>query len=137
VLPGHSQIEIFFVYIQTSDARTTMTRDDLAKLVLMEIDRQCEAVRSRPSPPAWKRWEVEDHDLDLRYGPSYTPAWFGELTATEAGRVRVLRTVYRLSAGGLLILAKSEGGRLERVRLTPSGREVVAELRGESAPVPT
>ena len=114
-----------------------MNRDDLAKLVLMEIDRRCEAVRFRPRPPAWRWWETEAHDLDLRYGAEYSPSWFGELAATEARRVRVLRTIYRLACSGLVVLVKSEGGRLERLRLTETGREAVAELRGAATPVPT
>lgn len=42
--------------------------------------------------------------------------------------MRLLRTVYRLAGAGLLTLVKSEGGRLERVRLTDEGRAAVAEL---------
>jgi DNA-binding PadR family transcriptional regulator len=49
----------------------------------------------------------------------------------EAGRVRALRTLYRLSADGLLTLVKSEhGNRLQRVKLTDAGRAAVAELAG-------
>jgi hypothetical protein len=113
-----------------------MTREDLARLVLIEVERQCEAVRSRPRPPAWQRWAVWEHEDDLEYGPRYTPTWFGDLTATEAGRVRVLRCVYRLADAGLLTIVKSEGGRLERVRLTPAGTETAAELRDAGTPTP-
>ena len=77
----------------------------------------------RPRPPAWKWWDVWEHDANLALGPRYSPTWFGDVTATEAGRVRMLRTVYRLADAGLLTLVKSEGGRLARVRLTVAGSE--------------
>jgi DNA-binding MarR family transcriptional regulator len=51
--------------------------------------------------------------------------------------VRLLRTVYRLAAAGLLILVKSEGGRLERVQLTKAGQDAVAELRKAGTPAGT
>lgn len=106
-----------------------MTRDDLARLALLEVDRQWEAARSRPRPPAWRCWALQEYENDLEYGPRYSPTWFGDLTGTEAGRVRVLRTLYRLADAGLVIVVKSEGGRLERLRLSPEGREAVASLR--------
>jgi len=63
-----------------------MNRDDLARLVLIEVEQRCEAIRSRPRPPAWQCWTVREHDDDLAHGPRYSPTWFGDLTATEAGR---------------------------------------------------
>jgi hypothetical protein len=105
-----------------------MTRDELAALVLLEVQRRCEAIRTRPRPPAWKWWEARDDDADRECGPRYSPTWFGGATATEAGRVRFLRTVYRLADSGLLTVVKSEGGRLERGRLTRAGRDAVTEL---------
>jgi hypothetical protein len=107
-----------------------MNRDDLARLVLLEVARQTEAARSRPRPPRWQTWNVWLYEADLEYGPKYSPTWFGDLTATEAGRVRTLRAVYRLSDAGLLLLTKSEGGRLERVQLTEAGQRAVDELEG-------
>src|SRR5262245_31569528 len=104
-----------------------MTRDELAALVLLEVERRCDAIRTRPRPPAWKTWEVRDDDDDREYGPRYSPTWFGDATATEAGRVRFLRTVYRLADAGLLTVVKTEGGRLERVRLTRAGRNAATE----------
>ncbi|QDV34100.1 hypothetical protein [Tautonia plasticadhaerens] len=106
-----------------------MNRDDLARLVLIEVQQRCEAIRSRPRPPQWKCWSVLKHDLDVAHGPCYSPRWFGDASATEAGRVRLLRAVYRLADSGLLTIVKSEGGRLERVRLTASGDEAATELR--------
>ena len=103
-----------------------MNRDELAAMVLAEVARQCDAIRNRPKPPAWKTWEAIPDDDDREYGPRYSPTWFGDATATEAGRVRLLRTVYRLADAGLLTLVKSEGGRLERVRLTKAGHKAVA-----------
>lgn len=105
-----------------------MNRDELAALVLAEVARQCDAIRSRPKPPAWQSWSVREDDNDRDYGPRYSPKWFGDAATTEAGRVRLLRTVYRLADAGLLTLVKSEGGRLERVRLTAAGRDAADEL---------
>lgn len=105
-----------------------MNRDDLAKLVLLEVMEQCEAILTRARPPAWQTWATRDHDADREHGPRYSPTWFGDLAATDARRVRLLRTVYRLAGAGLLTVAKSEGGRLERVRLTDAGRAAVEEL---------
>jgi hypothetical protein len=114
-----------------------MNRDELAALVLTEVARQCDAIHARPRPPAWQPWAVREDEDDREYGPRYSPAWFGDATATEAGRVRLLRTVYRLAAAGLLILVKSEGGRLERVQLTKAGQDAVAELRKAGTPAGT
>ncbi len=86
-----------------------MNRDELAAMVLAEVARQCDAIRNRPKPPAWKTWEALPDD-DREYGPRYSPTWFGDVTATEAGRVRLLRAVYRLADAGLLTIVKSEGG---------------------------
>lgn len=105
-----------------------MNRDELAALVLVKVAQQCDTIGARPRPPAWKTWETRDDDADREIGPRYSPTWFGDATATEAGRVRLLRTVYRLADAGLLTLVKSEGGRLERVRLTKAGRDAAAEL---------
>jgi hypothetical protein len=77
-------------------------------------------------------WHVvlgrELHDADREYGPRYSPTWFEDETATEAGRVRFLRTVYSLADTGLLTVVKSEGGRIERLRLTKAGRKAASEL---------
>ena len=112
-----------------------MNRDELAAMVLAEVARQCDAIRNRPKPPAWKTWEALPDD-DREYGPRYSPTWFGDATATEAGRVRLLRAVYRLADAGLLTIVKSEGGRLERVRLTKAGRDAAAELRKADTATP-
>jgi len=111
-----------------------MDRDELAALILLELHRRCEAIRTRPKPPAWKTWDVRDHADDIDYGPRYSPSWFGDAADTEARRVRLLRTVYRLADAGLVDIVKSEGGRLERLRLTKAGREAVAELRTAGTP---
>lgn len=103
-----------------------MDIDDLNEVVLLEIYRQCEAIRVRGKPAAWRSWEVNRDMDDREYGPRYSPAWFGD--GTEAARVRLLRTVYRLHAAGLVKAVKSEGGRLERVKITAKGAKVVAEL---------
>ena len=105
-----------------------MNRDELSAIVLAEVARQCEAIRNRPKPAVWKVWEISADADDREFGPRYSPTWFGDATATEAGRVRFLRTVYRLADAGLLTPEKSEGGRLERVRLTRAGWDAAAEL---------
>jgi hypothetical protein len=114
-----------------------MDRDELAELVLTEVQKQCDAARSRPRPPAWQTWLVCRHEADIVLGPCYSPTWFGNLTATEAGRVRLLRVIYRLSNAGLLTLVKSEGGRLERVRLTTKGIRAARSIRNAGTPTGT
>lgn len=105
-----------------------MSRDDLAALILRAVAQRQEEIDTRPQPPRWKVYEAAGDADDREYGPRYTPTWFGERGETEARRVRLLRTVYRLADAGLLAVVKSEGGRLERVRLTDEGRAAVAEL---------
>jgi len=61
-------------------------------------------------------------------GPSYTPWWFGHLTATNAGRIRVLRVIYSLINAELLTLGKSAGGRLERIHLTAKEHRAARSL---------
>src|SRR4051794_22354932 len=112
-----------FLPISHQTKGRAMNRDDLAGYVLMELEKQCAAVRARERPPKWQTWSLERYEDDLEFGPPYTPLWFGAVTATDAGRVRVLRTVYRLAAAGLLEIMKSPGNRLERVKLTPAGVE--------------
>lgn len=103
-------------------------RDELATMVLVELARREAEIAARPRPPAWKTWEAGPDADDRDYGPRYSPAWFGDTTTTEAGRVRLLRSLYRLAGAGLVAILKSEGGRLERIRLTPSGTRAVADL---------
>lgn len=109
-----------------------MNRDELTRLVLIEVARQCAAVLARPAPDLYQsdnlsRWR---HGEDVKYGPRYSPVWFGEIADTEARRVRVLRTLKRLAEAGLIVLVESEAGRLSRVRMTPAGLQAVAELTG-------
>jgi hypothetical protein len=106
-----------------------VNRDELDKLVLMEVKRQCDLVRDRPRPPAWQKWTVRLHELDLEHGPLYTPAWFADLAATNAGRVRLLRIIHKLAAADLLDAFRSAGGRLERVRVTAKGLRAVRSLQ--------
>jgi hypothetical protein len=77
---------------------------------------------------------VREDDADREHGPRYSPTWFGDATATEAGRVRLLRSVYRLAGAGLLTIVKSEGGRLERVRLTDAGGNAAELLKAGGVP---
>jgi hypothetical protein len=110
-----------------------MTRDDLAALVLTELSRREAEIAKRKPPPAWKKWEVGAFELDRDFGPKYSPTWFGDAAETEAGRQRFLRTVYQLERAGLVVLWRSEAGRLERVQLTAEGRAAVAELAATPA----
>jgi hypothetical protein len=103
-----------------------MKTGQLNEVVLVEIARQQRRIGRRPRPEPWRRWAVDRDQDDRTLGPRYSPSWFGEAAATEAGRVRHLRAVYALADCGLVQLVKSEGGRLERVRLTPAGRKAAA-----------
>jgi hypothetical protein len=105
-----------------------MNRDELYKIVLTTIMEQCEAARLRPKPPAWNPWAVREYAFDLKYGPKYRPGWFGRVTESEAGRIRILRSIYSLAEADLLDVLKSEGGRLKRVRLTAKGLRAVRRL---------
>ena len=106
----------------------TVTREQLAEVVIREVARRAAEVAARTPPPKWQAWAALLHDEEVRHGPRYSPGWFGGLADTEARRVRVLRTVYRLADAGLLHVVKSEGGRLAHVRLTDDGATAAAEL---------
>jgi hypothetical protein len=54
-----------------------MRRDDLAKLVLVTIQREVEAARLRPRPEEWKWWELGDYEDGLELAPSTLPAGSG------------------------------------------------------------
>jgi hypothetical protein len=112
--------------------------DDLAEAILICVSDRHEEARAAPRPPDWRRWEVERHEEDLRFGPRYsTVQWFGSLAASNAQRVACLRTVYRLGDAGLLeIIKKGWGDKVDRVRLTDAGRAVVAKLRKDDTPAP-
>lgn len=105
-----------------------MKTSDLREVVLVEIARQERRIKRRPRPKPWRKWDVWRDEDDRAMGPKYSSAWFSEATRSEAGRQRHLRAVYALAAANLVSLVKSEGGRLERVRLTRNGRKAVAEL---------
>jgi hypothetical protein len=107
------------------------TRDDLATMLLNELARRESEIAARPRPPAWKTWEARPDADDREYGPRYSPTWFGDRASTEARRVRLLRALYRLADAGLIDLTKSEGGRLERIRLTTAGKDAA---RGQPSP---
>jgi hypothetical protein len=112
----------------------TRTRDDLAAEVRTELARREAGIASRPRPPAWRTWDVRAGADDREFGPRYSPAWVGDAAATEARRVRLLRTVYRLADAGLLVTSTSEGGRLERIRLTADGRSAIAPATDGTTP---
>jgi hypothetical protein len=114
--------------------RCEMTRNDLAELLLVLIAEQHEKARCAREPAAWRKWDHEDWELDREYGPVFSSIrWFGTLADSEAARVRCLRTVYRLRDAGLAEVIKGESGlKIERVRLTERGWEVVQTLRSAS-----
>jgi len=99
------------------------TRDDLAAMVPAELARREAEIVARPRPPVRKTWEARPDADDREYGPRYSPTWFGDRVTTEARRVRLLRTLYRLGDAWLIELTKSEGGRLERIRRAAAGRD--------------
>jgi hypothetical protein len=105
-----------------------MSTGQLNEAVLVEIARQQRRIKRRRRPEPWRRWDVARDQDDRTFGPLYSPRWFGPAAATEAGRVRHLRAVYALADCGLVQVVKSEGGRLERVRLTPAGRTAAAAI---------
>ena len=125
---------------QTLDRGTMMSRhSDLTEAILICVAEVHEEVRAAPPPPKWRSWDYGRYQENLEFGPLYsTIRWFGALAASEAQRVACLRTVYKLAEAGLLEVIKSEwGGKVERVRLTDRGREVVASLRSrEEIPIP-
>jgi hypothetical protein len=106
-----------------------MSRDDLSATLLLEIAFRAEEARARPEPAAWRTWELDRWRADIELGPKYSPSWLGSHAATEAGRVRALRCLHKLAGAGLVDLVKSEGGRLERVQLTPAGAAAVDEMQ--------
>jgi hypothetical protein len=110
-----------------------MNRDELASFVLSVTAERCAEVQSRPRPPDWRVFEIERYEADQTLGPEYSPQWFGGVTQTEAGSRRVLRTIYKLSDAGLLTIFKSEGGRLERVRMTRKGLKAVKSIRNQDS----
>jgi hypothetical protein len=127
---------------QTPDRGTMMGhQNDLAEAVLLCVAEIHEEVRAAPPPPKWRAWDYDRYQENLEFGPPYsTIRWFGALAASEAQRVACLRTVYRLADAGLLKVVKNEwGSKVERVKLTDRGEEVVNQLRTcepatESAP---
>jgi hypothetical protein len=111
-----------------------MDRDELAGIVLAGVKRQCDEIRSRPKPETRQWWLFGQHELDLEFGPLYSPNWFENLTPTNAGRIRVLRVTYSLADAELLTLVKSAGGRLERIHLTATGQRSARRLENTKAP---
>jgi hypothetical protein len=101
-----------------------MHRDEAAARVLHEVARREAEVRFRTVAP-WQCAEARRHAAEKRYGPRYSPAWFGAAAASEAGRVRFLRAVHALERAGLLA-AKKVGRQLRHVRLTAKGRAAAA-----------
>jgi hypothetical protein len=89
--------------------------------ILAELAEREMEIATRPEPPSWRHWERVPLELDRELGPVYSPRWFGDETATNAGRQRFLRAIYALEQRGLLVIVRSEGGRLERLKLTEAG----------------
>jgi len=101
-------------------------RTEHARILIECLARQ-NAIAATPEPASWEWWNVREHRDCLTYGPRYEPAkWFGGLT--NAQRQRYMRAVYDLDAEGLLLAFKSEGNRLQRVKLTEAGLARAAKL---------
>jgi hypothetical protein len=113
-------------------------QNDLAEAILICVADIHEEARAAPPPPAWRTWDCERYRENLEFGPPFsTPRWFGALAATEAQRVASLRTVYKLTAAGLLEVTRTAwGSKIERVRLTDAGQAVVAKLRKDGPRAP-
>jgi hypothetical protein len=129
----------YFVGRQIPDRGTMMGRqNDLAEAILIRVAEVHEEVRAAPAPPEWRRWDFDRYRENVQYGPPYsTIRWFGALAASEAQRVACLRTVRKLGDAGLLeLIGNRWGGKLDRVRLTPAGSEVVAKLLDAGTPAP-
>jgi hypothetical protein len=111
-----------------------MANNDLSELVLMLIAEQHEQARCAREPAAWRKWDHDDWLIAREYGPVFsTIRWFGTLADSEAKRVRCLRCVKRLHAASLVEIIKGESGlKIERVKLTERGWEVVQTLRSGS-----
>ena len=80
--------------------------DPSAREVLLEVARRMREIDDAPEPPAWKTWEVLERRELKTYGPRYSPAvWFGGgRPIPERHRVRYLRALHELAAGGLLAI---------------------------------
>jgi hypothetical protein len=112
-----------------------MGRDELVEFVLITVQARQEAVRSRPHPPRWHWWEVNAQEADLELGELYSPSWFGAIASTEAGRLRMLRLIHKMAERGQVTITRSEGGRLQRVKLTAKGSRQATTLRKAGAAV--
>jgi hypothetical protein len=87
---------------QTVTEGRPMDRDELAVTALLEIDRRHAEALAGPRPPVRRKWAVVADHGNREFGPLYSPQWFGDLTATEAGRQQVLWTLRRLAEAGLV-----------------------------------
>jgi hypothetical protein len=69
---------------------------------------------------------IRFHELeeDREYGPHYSPGLFGPYS--EARRVRLLRRLKKLEEAELVDIFGSETGRVERAKVTESGRMALA-----------
>jgi hypothetical protein len=106
-----------------------LSRDELCEVILSTVVEKWEAAQAAPKPAAWKRFEFERWELDREYGPKWSPGWLGDLAASEAGRVRALRALYKLVDAGLVIAVRSyHGNKLERVRPTDAGIEAAGSM---------
>ena len=102
--------------------------------ILVECRARHYAITVAAEPPDWKPYEVREHFDGVEHGPRYLPGeWFGRLS--DAERQRYMRAVYDLDAEGLLVAFKTEGGRLQRIKLTPAGETKAAELTASTEAV--
>ena len=88
--------------------------------LLIECENRMVQLVKQGSPPAWKRWEVEDYQNQRNHGPRYgCGAWFGRMPAYRQMRYR--RAINDLAEDGLLTVW-NEFSKLSHVQLTRKGR---------------
>jgi len=129
---GHGDTERKKRAFLGNNAETKM-KQDIAELVLRTIDAKHREARAATPPPLWLPLRSEEHRDAVAMGPRYSPQWFGDLAADNAGRVRLLRTVHELVDAGFISATFSDGGRLQRVKLSEAGEAAVAELNRQGA----
>jgi len=107
-----------------------MQGENLRERLLLKLAERTERAQKRPRPDGRQNptdcmhWEQE-----REYGPIYNSNWLPDVNATDAGRQRILRTIHKLHAEGLLVtVTGSEGGRLTNLQLTPEGWAVAKLL---------
>lgn len=102
------------------------------QLILIECQTRQDAIAATiGAPESGSILERTEQNNARLNGPRYVPSdWFGEdgKPLPEAERVRFLRAVHKLASAGFLAVTRNGAGRVERIRLTQSGRAEVGRL---------